>query len=133
MRADPLSNVRHVPPLPIARDAEPAFAVYPGTALTVPIYRVVGSDPAMEGDFLSYAFMGNSYPSEHFFRASGVSCHLTTRDAARAQRRFRLGPFVAELDVRTDDKLMWAKTGGPGHVTVWAPPAVLLGYVTRIV
>lgn len=109
--------------------AEPRFVVYDGTALDNPIYRVVGGCPPTEEDFLSYGFAGRTYPAKNLFRATGVSMFLTRKAATTARRRWHLGQAVAELDVQGDDLLMWARTGGKDHITVWAPPGVLLGYV----
>lgn len=110
---------------------EPKYAVYPGTALKGSVYRAVENDPPVEDDFRSYAFAGRAYPAKDFFRATGVSMFTTRKGVERARRHWRLGDHIAELDMREDELVLWAKTGGYDHITVWAPPSVLLTYVVN--
>lgn len=110
---------------------EPLYAVFPGTALDGPVFRVVGENPPTEVDFLSYEYAGRAYPAREFFRATGVSMHLTRKAAERAKRQWGLGDYIAELDVTGQEWILWAKTGGPDHISVWAPPPVLLHCVVN--
>ena len=80
-------------------------------------------------DFLSYAQARRNFRSEDFFRALGVSMWLDRNKAQAMARSGHLGTCVAEVDIRRDD-IYWAATNeSKKHVTVWAPPPVLLGCV----
>lgn len=109
----------------------PRYVIYPGTELERAVFRVVGNNPPKEDDFLAYAFAARSYPAKDFFRATGVSMFLTKKAAERGQAKWGLGNYIAELDLRADDLVLWSKTGGYDHITVWAPPAVLLTYLVN--
>ena len=47
--------------------------------------------------------------------------HTTHERAMAVARRYRRGNAVAALDLR-NAPIVWARSGGRGHVTVWAPP-----------
>ncbi len=56
---------------------------------------------------------------------------LTSRDRAVAlARRVALGRGVAVVDLR-DEAILWVASGGRDHITVWAPPAVLVDRVVQ--
>lgn len=111
--------------------AEPRYVVFGGDALAGPVYRIVAQCPPTQEDFRPYAELGRMFPSYHFFRATGVSMHLTLEDAQAANRKFNLGPSIAELDIR-DNRVLWALTDERhGHITVWAASAALVSYVTN--
>ena len=55
----------------------------------------------------------------------------TSRRAATGlARRFGLGEAIAILDL-TIAEVIWTKSGGPEHITVWAPPELLLACVLQ--
>jgi len=55
----------------------------------------------------------------------------TTRERAREiARYFRRGRAIAAVDLR-GSTVVWARTGRRGHVTVWAPPELLLDRVVQ--
>jgi len=60
----------------------------------------------------------------------GVSMHVTRKRAVGIARHFDVGRGVAEVDLR-GSTVAWARTGGRGHVTVWAPPELLLRAVVQ--
>lgn len=108
---------------------DPRYAIFDGLALEDPVYRIVDACPPSEDDFRSYTDLGRTFPSWNFFRATGVSCYLTLEDARDANQKFNLGSAAAEVDIR-DNRIFWCKSGGPGHITVWAPAAALFSFVT---
>ena len=80
-------------------DAVPAFAVYDGPDIAVPLYRVVTAIPPSEADFRSYAQVQRSFRDEEFFRALGMSMWLGKSKAVSMARRGQVGTFVAEVDI----------------------------------
>ena len=115
---------------PVDMPPDPKYVVFDGDALDGTVYRIVAQCPPTRDDFRSYADLGRAFPTHQFFRATGVSMHLTRGHADAANRRFKLGAAIAELDAR-DNRVLWAVTDAPhGHITVWAPPDALLGFVT---
>lgn len=110
----------------------------PGEVLRV--YRIVRvsepSDPALIGDLHANAERGRKprgpeirYPELH----RGVSAFERRADAERRARQFRrLGGWIAtlELDARTGAEL--ARWGGVSHLTLWAPPEMLLAAVVDV-
>jgi hypothetical protein len=111
-------------------EATPRFVVYDGLALDHTVFRIVASCPPTLDDFKSYYELGRGFTSYQMFRATGVSMFLTEEDAGAANRKFRLGTGIAEVDLR-DNRNMWSPTGSHGHITVWATPPVLLNRVVR--
>ena len=63
-------------------------------------------------------------------RGVGVSMHVTRKRAVGIARHFDVGRGVAEVDLR-GSTIAWARTGGRDHVTVWAPPELLLRAVVQ--
>ena len=109
--------------------ATPLYLVYDGTALDGLLYRVVARCPPALDDFRSYEVLGRAYDRRDFFRGTGLSLQQSRERAVETARRFRLGRAIATLDLQIEE-VVWAKSGRRGHVTVWAPPELLL---TRVV
>ena len=110
--------------------ATPLFLVFDGAALDRLLFRIVERCPATLDDFRSYEALGRAYDRRDFFRGTGVSMHTTQERAMAVARRYRRGNAVAGLDLR-NAPIVWARTGGRGHVTVWAPPELLLRAVVQ--
>jgi hypothetical protein len=110
----------------------PRFLVFDGAALDRLLYRIVERCPPTLDDFRSYEALGRTYDRRDFFRGTGVSMHTTHSRATAVARRYRRGNAVAVLDLR-NAPIGWASTGGRGHVTVWAPPELLLQAVVQCV
>ncbi len=108
----------------------PLFLVFDGSALDGLLYRIVERCPPTLDDFYSYEALGRPYDRRDFFKGIGVSMHTTAARAISIARRFHVGRGIAELDLR-DSVVAWARTGGRGHVTVWAPPELLLQGVVQ--
>ena len=111
-------------------DATPLFLVFDGAALEGLLYRIVERCPPTLNDFCSYEVLGRSYDRRDFFKGIGVSMHASHRRAISIARRFGHGRGVATLELRAVP-IVWARTGASGHVTVWAPPELLLGAVVQ--
>ena len=112
------------------RLAEPKYTIYDGLALDANVWRIT-SDVLSADDFMSYVALGRKVQSYNFFRATSVSLYLTRQGAIDANRMFNLGKtHLAELDLY-DKRIMLAKTGGPDHISVWAPPSVLYSSVVN--
>lgn len=114
--------------VPIA--ATPLYLVYAGTALEGLVYRIVDCCPPSLDQFLSYEALGKPYDKKRFVRANGVSMFADSDSARAAARRYRLGRAIATLDIRAAE-IVWSRTGGRGHLTVWAPAAMLLDRVVQ--
>jgi hypothetical protein len=117
-----------------AQEPRPKYCVFAAGDLSTVCYRAVRQNPAQVGDFLSYADTNASFQWWRAHLANGVSCweDIDTADALAAKGGF---PYLAQLDlIQIDPKLPWARTGNrPGHVSIWALPALLLqGVVTYI-
>jgi hypothetical protein len=110
--------------------AIPLYLVYPADALDHALYRIVERCPPTTNDFLSYEALGKKYNQREFFKGIGVSMHTTRKQSAAIARRFRDVAAVAKLDLR-DAPVVWASTGGSGHITVWAPAAILVDRVIQ--
>ena len=114
----------------MSRKTTPIHLVYPATDLEHPVYRAVERCPPTIKDFLSYEALGRRYDPREFFVGIGVSMH-TTRDRSVANaRHLRDVGAIATLDLR-DARVVWAHTGGPDHITVWAPARVLVERVIQ--
>lgn len=112
---------------------EPLYSVYRASAWSIVCYRWVTQRPAGIGDFLSFSEAGTSFEWWDFPRAVGVSFWDDLEKAAALARR-RDFPFLAELDLaRMPGQTPWAFTGTPGHITVWAPPPLLVAAVVNYV
>lgn len=81
-------------------------------------------------DFRSYEALELAYDRRDFFRGTGVSMYTTASRAIAVARRFALGRAVATLDLRREG-VVWSRTGTRGHITVWAPPELLLACVVQ--
>ena len=95
----------------------------PADGLT--LYRLVRSDPPTLRDFLppSPELAAQRHWPE-LLRA-GLSHFLRPEQAERVRRQ-RVSR-IARVDLERGQGIYVARTGRtPGHVTVWAPPAVLL-------
>ena len=114
----------------VTRKTTPLFLVYAGTALGQHVYRAVRACPPRIDDFLSYAQLGQPHGPRNHFRATGISDYLD-RAALRAQTlRFGLPEAVATLSIETPD-IVWTRSDGKSHVTIWAPPSLLLERVVQ--
>lgn len=112
---------------------QPLYSVYRAGDRAIVCYRAVRTNPAQPVDFLSFSDVGQNFLWWDMHRAIGVSAWLDPGKAAAIGRRKGL-PLVAELDLgRADERLPWAETGPPDHVTLWGPAAVLLQAVVRYV
>jgi hypothetical protein len=109
----------------------PLYLVFDGSALEIVLYRIVERCPPTLDDFRSYEELGRSYDRRDFILGIGVSMHTSRGRAIRIARRFGHGRGTAELDLRAS-AIAWARTGASGrHVTVWAPPELLLEAVVQ--
>lgn len=118
----------------IVAGAEPRYLVYSGEALATTLFRVTSTCPPTAGDFISYAQTGRSFPSDQFFRAVGVSFWKTAAKTRKMAMSGHIGRCYAEVDLRRDEWIYFAVTNEQtGHVTVWAPPRVLLNSVVNCV
>ncbi len=111
-------------------EPSPLFLVFDGAALEGLLYRIVRRCPPTLEDFCSYEVLGRSYDRRDFFKGVGVSMHTSHRRAIAVARRFDLGRGVATLELRSVP-IAWARTGTRGHVTVWAPPELLMRAVVQ--
>jgi len=114
----------------VALEPSPLFLVFDGSALEGLLYRIVVSCPPILDDFTSYEVLGRAYNRRDFFKGIGVSMHTSVGRAVRIARSFGHGRGVAALDLRAVS-IVWARTGASGHVTVWAPPELLLRAVVQ--
>ena len=114
----------------VPRKTTPVYLVYPAVALDHIVYRVVERCPPTIKDFLSYEALGRRYDQREFFMGIGVSMHTARKQSTAVARRRRFEAAIATLDLR-DAPVVWARTGGPNHITVWAPAAVLVEHVVQ--
>lgn len=105
-------------------ETPPIHLIYAAAAFDRPVYRAVERCPPTSKDFLSYEALARRYDQRAFFLAIGVSMHTTRQQSAAVARRLRDFGAIATLDLR-DAPVVWAHTGGPDHITVWAPAGVL--------
>ena len=112
----------------VPRKATPRFLVYGGDDLGGLAYRIVERCPPTARDFLSYEALGKRYDKRDFFRGTGLSMHTTKKQSQRIAQTYGAGAAVATLDLR-HPSIVWARTGGAGHLTVWAPAEILLARV----
>lgn len=110
------------------RKATPLFLVYGGSDLEHHAYRIVERCPPLLGDFLSYEALGRPYDRRDFFKGTGVSMHTSKSRSRRIARTYGVGAGIARIDLR-HPSVVWARTGGNEHITVWAPADVLLSRV----
>ena len=114
----------------VPRRTTPLYLVYSGSALEGLLYRIVEKCPPCLRDFSSYEALGRTYNRRDFFRGTGLSVQISRERAIELARRFGLGSFIASLDLRIPD-VVWTESGRTGHVTVWAPPELLLKRVLQ--
>lgn len=114
----------------VPRQATPRYEVYSGTELEGYAFRIVRACPPSLEDFVSYEALGKAYDRRDFFKGTGVSMHTSKGRSWRVARTYGVGNAVATLDIR-DREIVWARTGGRDHVTVWAPAERLLGRVVE--
>ncbi len=114
----------------MSTEPTPLYRVYDGAALEGLVHRIVKRCPPTLEDFESYEALGRPYDRRDFFKGVGVSMHLSRDRAVTIARRYGHGRGVAALDLR-EAPVAWAPTGAPGHVTVWAPPELLLRSVLQ--
>jgi hypothetical protein len=108
--------------------------------LEVDVYRIVRSDllddPVLENSLKSNYEL--SEPPRKVERLStavhmGISSYLSPRDAIDTARKFdKLGDYVAQVRLRPGRGFNYARTGHPGHLTVWGDPVKLLESVVDI-
>ena len=108
----------------------PLHLVYDGFALEGLLYRAVASCPPVLADFLSYEALGKPYDRHRYFRGIGVSFYRSFACALEVGQRFGHGDAVASCELRRQG-IVWAQTGEPEHVTVWAPSELLLACVLQ--
>ncbi|HLG09653.1 MAG TPA: hypothetical protein VI409_13370 [Gaiellaceae bacterium] len=108
----------------------PLYLVFDGAALEGLLYRIVAGCPPDRDDFRSYEALNKPYNRRDFFKGVGVSMHTTRERSLATLRRFGSGRAIATLDLRGQD-IAWARTGGASHVTVWAPPELLMRHVLQ--
>jgi hypothetical protein len=105
--------------------------IEPGDELIA--YRIVRSDIAGDPVLLN-SFRSNfelERPPRNRERAwtvihMGISAYLDeplARGTAETWRK--LGDYIAELHLRPDQGFNFARTGHPGHLTIWADPVKL--------
>ena len=105
---------------------QPLYSVYRAGDHAVRCYRAASANPAQPTDFLSHMQLAEHFEWWDLHRAAGVSAWLDPKKAAALARRKGL-PVLAEIDLaRGDSRIPWAQTGHPEHVTIWAPPAIVL-------
>lgn len=108
----------------------PLYLVFDGAALEGLLYRIVRRCPPTLDDFRSYEALGQQYDRKDYFKGAGVSMHTTSKRAMEIARYFRRGNAIATVDLR-GTAVVWAQTARRGHVTVWAPPELLLRCVVQ--
>jgi hypothetical protein len=114
----------------VPKKATPLALVYDGTALDVLVYRATAGCPPTLADFRSHESLGLPYPPALFIRATGISVYRTRKELERSRSRFDLGPATVTLELRSAD-VTWAESGRHGHLTIWAPPGLLLERVVQ--
>lgn len=100
-------------------------------------YRIVRSDPPTERDFWSYKAHGIPLLDPTKARlAEGVSVYSHLGDAKKKARRYPdKGQHIAVLRMPEASAFHIERTGPrrERHYTIWAAPAVLLGFVVETV
>jgi hypothetical protein len=114
----------------MAHGPAPLYLVYDGSALDGLLYRIVRPCPPTVEDFRSYEALGIPYDRRDFFRGTGVSMRVSRKRSEAVARRFRRGRAVAALDLR-GAPIAWTRSRGRDHLTVWAPPDLLLRAVVQ--
>lgn len=112
------------------RQPTPLYEVFAGSALEELVYRIVGHCPPRLEDVSSYEALGRQYDRRDFFRGTGISVYTTRERAETSACRYSRGNAIASLDLRRGG-VVWAETGGRDHITVWAPPELLLSVVLQ--
>ena len=115
----------------MSREPAPLYLVYGGAALDVLLYRIVKRCPPVLRDFQSYEALRQRYDRRDYFLGVGISAYRSRKRAEAIARRFRRGSAIVVLDVR-GTAIAWAQTGrSRGHVTIWAPPELLMESVLQ--
>ena len=127
-----LARRRRLPRMTLVRGSEPKFVVYDGMALEASVWRIVPSDTPTLDDFRSYLQLGRAVVDHQFFRATGISLYESLEAARSANRRFKLGPWIAEMRL-SDPRYLWSMTSGHGHITAWGNPPSFLNSVVQCV
>lgn len=111
----------------------PLYVVYQAGDLSVVCFRAVTTNPAHPSDFLSHADLGTAFEWHMLARGVGVSAWENQEKAAALARR-KGYPYLAQIDLaQADSRMPWARTGADGHVTIWAPGALILQAVVQYV
>jgi|SRR5215216_8105191 len=100
-------------------------------------YRIVESDPPTLRDVMSYAALGEPRPASLPWRDpdpwGGVSVYDTEHEARKlAERKPRLGGFIARLEIREGSPITWEGPARRGHYNLYGDPAVLLSCVVDV-
>jgi len=114
----------------VSRTTTPLYEVFPGADFPGVAYRIVQRCPPTLRDFLSYEALGRRYDRRDFFKGTGVSMRTSPARARAVARRFSLGGAIATVDLAAEG-IVWSPTGPRGHITVWAPPELLLACVLQ--
>jgi hypothetical protein len=106
----------------------------------VPVYfRIVKTNPPQPDDFTSNRDKGLPQRGAEVGDPSlwtGISLYDSRDRAARQARRYRLGGYVATLDIpdstSSDSDQVRKTLGDPHHYTLWGEPAHVLSLVVRV-
>jgi hypothetical protein len=104
---------------------------------TIPLYRIVRTNPAQIRDFLSERARGAplKFETARALRLwDGLSVYRTREQAAvRATMTPRLGQYVAELAVPLDGSIeLELDNGRNGHCTSWGDPWTIRTLVVSV-
>ena|SRR6266496_1373658 len=99
------------------------------------LYRVVRSSEPVDEDFMSDEAKGKppvpvQVREPVLYR--GISMWDSLDSAVETARAWRLGDYVAELDIDSGEAVVVTKTRGPGHYTVEGSPALLRSLIRQI-
>lgn len=100
-------------------------------------YRIVKTNPPTVRDFLSGVATGRipAGAAPALVRLlEGISAFATFAQACRKSRGvgYRIGEYVAELQIPDAASIRVEKSGGPGHHTLGGDAAELLTHVVRV-
>ena len=100
-------------------------------------YRIVRTNPPTLRDFTSNAVLGRPAPdpSPAGLRLwAGLSVQATETQARnRARDLPRLGVYIARIQIPPDAPILWERTLGRGHYTLWGAPAEIARRVVAVV
>lgn len=107
-----------------------------GAALPPVLYRIVkGNQPSLD-DFASAMMLGR--PPRLIERRepaawTGLSMFDSAARAGEKAREFpKIGAYIATVVLRDTRRVVWHKTLGPGHYTVWGRPEEFMPAVTSV-